>query len=110
MRWGEIADGMWTLPAGRNKTQLELIRPLSKAALAIVEAQPRNGEFIFSRTGSDPLGGISSAKAALDHASGVSGRRFHDLREQAVDNLPAGDRAIMGAAPWSRPPRHPTGR
>src|SRR5262245_39020387 len=30
----EINSGDWTLPASRNKTKVDLVRPLSKAALA----------------------------------------------------------------------------
>jgi integrase len=37
MKWTEIAGGDWTLPASRNKTGVELVRPLSGAALVIIE-------------------------------------------------------------------------
>jgi hypothetical protein len=37
LRWTEIVDGVWTLPAQRNKTGVDLVRPLSKAAQAIIE-------------------------------------------------------------------------
>jgi integrase len=84
MKWSEVADdGTWTLPASRNKTGVELVRPLSAAAQAIVSEQPRKGEFIFSRTGGAPLGGLSRSKAALDQASGTSGWTLHDLRRTA---------------------------
>src|SRR5262249_36215608 len=33
MTWAEINGGDWTLPAARNKTKVDLVRPLSKAAL-----------------------------------------------------------------------------
>jgi integrase len=80
MRWAEIADGAWTLPASRNKTGLDLVRPLSGAAIAILAEQPRDGEFVFSRTGIAGLGGMSRSKAALDRASGIEDWRLHDLR------------------------------
>src|SRR5262249_9782694 len=51
LTWAEIDGDLWTLPASRNKTKVELARPLSKAALAVVDAQPRNGSFIFSFDG-----------------------------------------------------------
>jgi integrase len=82
MKWPEVADGTWTLPAARNKTGQELVRPLSPDALAIVEGLPKLGEWVFSRTGSDTLG-MSKGKAALDQASGVGGWRLHDLRRTA---------------------------
>src|SRR5262249_30148225 len=36
MTWAEIDKGDWTLPAARNKTKLDLVRPLSKAALEVL--------------------------------------------------------------------------
>jgi integrase len=80
MTWTEIAKGQWVLPAGRNKVGVELVRPLSRPALAIVEAQPRLGEFVFSRSSKGPIGGLTELKVRLDYASGTSGWTLHDLR------------------------------
>jgi integrase len=78
LRWSEIAEGVWTLPATRNKVRQDLIRPLSGAALAIVDSQPRLGEFVFN--GHRPLAAFTPLKAKLDAASGTSGWVLHDLR------------------------------
>ena len=51
MRWAEINDGVWVLPASRNKVGQELVRPLSSAALAVLGGLPKAGEFVFSRRG-----------------------------------------------------------
>lgn len=80
MRWAEVADGAWTLPAQRNKTGVELIRPLSKAASDIIARLARRGEFVFSRTGTTALSGLSRFKIELDRASGTEGWVIHDLR------------------------------
>jgi integrase len=80
MEWTEIVEGDWTLPASRNKTGQELVRPLSRAALAILEGLPRNGPWVFSRSGNAGLGGFTKLKAELDRASGTSGWTLHDLR------------------------------
>ena len=80
MKWSELADGVWTLPAARNKTNVELVRPLSQAALALIAELPRVGEFVFSRNGRGAMGGIADLKYRLDQASGVSGYTIHDLR------------------------------
>jgi integrase len=83
--WTEIdGSGTWTLPAARNeKTGEDLARPLSEAALAIVQARPRNGRLVFSRDGRRPLC-FSRLKRDLDSkASGVTGWRLHDLRRTA---------------------------
>jgi integrase len=82
MEWSEVVGADWLLPAARNKTGQELLRPLSVAAQAILAAQPR-GEWVFSITGRRPLTGIVPLKAALDAASGVAGWTLHDLRRTA---------------------------
>jgi integrase len=83
MRWAELAGGDWTLPASRNKTGQELVRPLSRAAQAILADLPKVGEFVFSRNGKDAMGGISKMKAELDYTSKTSGWTLHDLRRTA---------------------------
>jgi integrase len=80
MKWSEVANGDWTLPGSRNKTGQELVRPFSRAALEIVEAQPRLCDFVFSRNGRGEMGGISTMKSELDRASETSGWTLHDLR------------------------------
>ena len=84
MTWDEVADGVWILPKSRNKTGQELARPLSRAALAIIEAQPRIAgvPFIFT-AGKRPLRGDWRMKSRLDAASGVTGWVIHDLRRTA---------------------------
>ena len=44
MTWGELDGDDWTLPASRNKVKVDLIRPLSPAALALLDKLPRIGE------------------------------------------------------------------
>jgi integrase len=84
MTWAEITGGDWVLPASRNKTKVELVRPLSRAAQAILEERQRPipSEWVFSN-GRAPLGGISNLKAAFDKAAGVSDYTTHDLRRSA---------------------------
>jgi integrase len=83
MNWSEVSGGDWTLPASRNKTGVELIRPLSGAAQGIIVEMPKACEFIFSRNGKHAMGGLSQLKAQLDYASGTSGWTLHDLRRTA---------------------------
>ena len=75
----EVTDGVWVLPASRNKTKTELARPLSKAALAIVEAQPRLGDFVFSFDGRRPVA-HGRAKKTLQRHANIADWRLHDLR------------------------------
>jgi integrase len=90
MRWSEVSGSDWTLPAARNKTKVDLIRPLSPAALAVIEKLPRigRGEWVFTngvvtKDGQHPIGGFSHGKRILDKAAGVTGWTLHDLRRTA---------------------------
>jgi integrase len=53
MPWPEVSAGLWTLPPERNKTMVELVRPLSQAALAVLASVPviENGALVFSHDG-----------------------------------------------------------
>jgi integrase len=82
MRWEEIDGDNWNLPASRNKTKVDLIRPLSLAALAVIEGQRSDCPFIFSK-GRKAISTFSRDKAAFDAAVGVSDWRVHDLRRTA---------------------------
>jgi integrase len=81
MTWAEIDEGDWTLPAARNKTKVDLVRPLSKAAQALLE--DGKSEWVFTTDGVAPISGFSKFKGALDKASGVRDWTLHDLRRTA---------------------------
>jgi integrase len=85
MKRDEVVDGVWTLPASRSKTKAEVIRPLSKAALALINDMPHidGCNFVFSLNAITPLASFSNLKRKLDAASGVTGWRLHDLRRSA---------------------------
>jgi integrase len=84
MTWAEVNEGDWTLPAQRNKIGVELVRPLSKAAQAILSTLPKGVDFVWSPNGSGKaLTNFSNYKTAFDKASGVKGYRLHDLRRTA---------------------------
>ena len=84
LRWDEIHGDVWDLPAARNKTKVDLQRPLSGAALTIIESQPRidDGPLVFSSNGRSILS-FSLIKRSIDKASGVDNWRLHDLRRTA---------------------------
>jgi integrase len=83
MPWDEIKDGVWLLPAARNKVKQELARPLSGAAQKVLESVPKMGRYAFTFDGAKPLSSFNRLKAALDIACGVKGWRLHDLRRTA---------------------------
>jgi integrase len=85
MAWSEIEGADWTLPAARNKTKQELVRPLSKATQDLLAGLPRfkGGAFVFTSDGRRALGGFSKAKRAFDQQCGAIGWTLHDLRRTA---------------------------
>jgi integrase len=82
--WSEIDGTDWTLPAARNKIKVDLVRPLSGAAQAVLQAVPRidGGPLVFSNNGREPMS-LAAPKHALDVASGVAGWTLHDCRRSA---------------------------
>jgi integrase len=85
MRWSELNGGGsdWVLPAARNKIKVDLVRPLSGAAMSVLDGLPRIGDAIFTLNGERAIGGLSDLKRQLDEASGVRGWTLHDLRRTA---------------------------
>jgi integrase len=84
MTWAEVDGRDWTLPAARNKTKVDLVRPLSRAAQAILATLPKVGEFVWSPNGgSRALTSFSDYKETFDKTSGVKAYRLHDLRRTA---------------------------
>jgi integrase len=71
MTWSEIgAEGIWTIPAERYKTKRSNHVPLSKAARAVIEAQPQidGCEYVFPSRTKTPFSGFGKSKARLDKA------------------------------------------
>jgi integrase len=85
MVWSEINGADWTLPAARNKTKQDLVRPLSKTAQSVLADLPRfaNSPFVFTVSGRTALRGFGKLKARLDRECGVSGWTLHDCRRTA---------------------------
>lgn len=78
-RHGEVArmshkeiggDGIWIIPAERYKTKRPNFVPLSKAALALIEAQPRfdDCDYVFASRAKTPYSRSGKSKAKLDEA------------------------------------------
>ena len=85
LTWDEIVEDdmgpCWLLPAARNKVKVDLVRPLSEAAQAILEAQAQIGDcpYVFTY-GRKALAAFSQCKDEFDEACGVYGWTLHDLR------------------------------
>jgi integrase len=63
-------DGIWTIPAARYKTKRANHVPLSKKALALIEAQPNlnDCDLVLPSRAKTPYSGFAKSKAALDRA------------------------------------------
>lgn len=66
MRRSEIRDGVWHIPAARDKGKRDRVLPLSHHVLAILAELPRTGDLYFSTNGRTAFSGFSKAKRALD--------------------------------------------
>jgi integrase len=86
MTKSELSDaGVWTLPAARSKTKEVVVRPLSRAALAILAGLPaHDSELVFYATEGRPLHkSFFDRKAKFDKMAGVAGWVLHDCRRAA---------------------------
>jgi integrase len=96
MSWSELDGADWTLPGARNKTKLDLVRPLPQAALRVLGDKPDRATFVFSTDGGKTaLLGFSKTKADFDEAVTARLREanakaeplpnwtLHDLRRSA---------------------------
>jgi len=74
-------DGIWTIPAERYKTKRPNFVPLSKAAIDVIEAQPKidDCDYIFSSRAKTPYSGFGKSKAKLDMAV------FTSMKKQATN-------------------------
>jgi integrase len=66
----ELNGADWTLPGTRNKTKVDLVRPLSAAALVSLGRLPKigQGDLIFTPDGKRPLRSFGKSKRKLDKA------------------------------------------
>ena len=80
MRWRELDGGLWVIPEERHKGKRGHPVPLSRQALELIEALPRErrvrrqtvpNEYVFAGKGGRPIGDFSALKADLDKLSGV---------------------------------------
>src|SRR5262249_26281678 len=62
-------EGIWTIPAERYKTKRANHVPLSRAALAVIEAQPRidGCDYVFASRVKTPFTAFGKNKAKLDN-------------------------------------------
>jgi integrase len=77
----------WKLPPARTKNKREHVIPLAPLARAQIPNADDGRRFIFTTSGTAPIGGWSKQKRKLDAAMGVPPWRLHDLRRTAASGL-----------------------
>ena len=85
-RWGEfdLVAKLWIVPAGRMKAKKEHRVPLSERALAIVETQARDGEYVFGgREKGRPLSNMAMLELLRDMVG--KGSTVHGFRSAFRD-------------------------
>ena len=90
MRRSEIDnEGIWVIPAERYKTKRPNHIPLSKDALALIEAQPTldDCDLIFPSRAKTPYSGFAKSKAKLDKAV-LAAMKAHAKAGAKVEPLP----------------------
>jgi integrase len=90
----DLAQRIWTIPKARTKNGKAHIVHLSRQALAVLERTERRGLLAFTLLGTKPFQDFTHAKRRLDHLSGVTEWRLHDLRRTCVSGM-----ARLGIAP-----------
>jgi integrase len=85
LRRSELENGDWVLPASRNKTKVDLVRPLAAEARALIAELPIIGEagLVFTTNGKAPLSAFSKFKRDFDKRCGITNWTLHDLRRTA---------------------------
>jgi integrase len=85
MRWTELADGIWTVPAARYKSGKDHIVPLSVMAQEIIAGQDRTrSPLVFPGRQGASLSRGGNGKSKIDRAApGLAHWRIHDLRRSA---------------------------
>lgn len=85
MRWEDIREGVWTIPAeAREKVNAGSLK-LPQMALDIIEAQPQvsDNPFVFAGRGKLAFNSFSKSKSALDTKAPIAPWVVHDLRRTA---------------------------
>ncbi|MGH6802521.1 MAG: tyrosine-type recombinase/integrase [Methyloceanibacter sp.] len=88
LRWSEIADNTWTIPAERCKNGREHVVHLTPLALEIIGKRPDIGDgFVFTLDGVTKRSGHSNVKKALDKEIDIAAWRVHDLRRTVASHM-----------------------
>jgi len=93
----------WTLPAARNKTKVDLVRPLSGVAQTVLARVPQidDCDFVFTTDGKTPISGFSKFKKEFDK-SVLEELRKQDPKAKPLPNWTLHDLRRTGRSLMSR--------
>ena len=83
----DLAQRIWTIPKARTKNAKAHIVHLSKQAMSTLKRADQRGPLVFSPLGTKSFQDFTHAKRLLDHLSGVTSWRLHDLRRTCVSGM-----------------------
>jgi integrase len=87
----DLGEQLWNLEAGKNKSGIEHIVPLTKSTVELIDTIPYlHNELLFPAQKLDanrPVSGISKFKARLDEVSQVYNWRMHDIRRTVATGM-----------------------
>ena len=83
----DLASRVLKLSGFRTKNGKAHIVHLSSASLSVLNRVQLRGSFVFSSTGRRPFQNFGPSKRQLDHLSGVTDWRLHDLRRTCVSGM-----------------------
>jgi integrase len=88
--WAELDGDLWAIPAERHKSKMRHEVPMSGALAALIGAQPRHDEHVFSVRSGRPIVPGDTLKKRIDRETGVTDWRFHDLRRTGATLMAEG--------------------
>jgi integrase len=94
MRWADVdlEAGTWIIRAQDTKGERKQLVPLAAPTLAILEAAPQLGPYVFTSDGKTHISGFAKGKARLDTFVSAGGEpldpwTLHDLRRSAATHM-----------------------
>jgi integrase len=127
-RWDEfdlLDKKRWTIPKERMKNNRAHVVPLTKQMVELIDALPRNCDYLFSSRNGSPLAGYSTLKTRLDRlmlgefqredpsVTEIERWSFHDIRrsvrtQMSMLPIPKGDVVRELILAHTRPQLHRT--
>jgi len=90
MRWAELDGDLWAIPAERHKSKKRHEVPMPGALAALIEAQPRHDEHVFSTMRGRAIGPGTKLLRGIQAETETTGWRFHDLRRTGATFMAEG--------------------